>query len=256
VLPGYFTPGNMGFAELRNSRGATLYFLPWQGRTIVGSTDKKCDATSSPAVTEDEIDGLIQQTLVEHGYASREELRVAVEAEGFTWESYRSFLADRERVNRFQGLVLRNRVTISDDEAMENEITLLMGGQVAYTPKVYTTDESGAAVEVEAEFTEDPGKNDIIMKESGDPTGRNYAIQTEQRCIVSGQPVYMTEKQIEAGEPPLHPDYASERSRIVSTPSADGTWTHQLVTIEPVTAEAKPAVKKAPARRAPRKKTP
>jgi len=156
----------------------------------------------------------------------------------------------------FQRLWMRNAVTISDDEAMENEITLLMGGQVAYTPKVYTTDESGAAVEVEAEFTEDPGKNDIIMKESGDPTGRNYAIQTEQRCIVSGQPVYMTEKQIEAGEPPLHPDYASERSRIVSTPSADGTWTHQLVTIEPVTAEAKPAVKKAPARRAPRKKTP
>ena len=156
----------------------------------------------------------------------------------------------------FQRLWMRNAVTVSDDERMENEITLLMGGQVAYTPKVYTTDESGAVIEVEAEFTEDPGKNDIIMKESGDPTGRNYAIQTEQRCIVSGQPVYMTEKQIEAGEPPLHPDYASERSRIVSTPSADGTWTHQLVTIEPVTAEAKPAVKKAPARRAPRKKTP
>ena len=156
----------------------------------------------------------------------------------------------------FQRLWMRNAVTVSDDERMENEITLLMGGQVAYTPKVYTTDESGAVIEVEAEFTEDPGKNDIVMKESGDPTGRNYAIQTEQRCIVSGQPVYMTEKQIEAGEPPLHPDYASERSRIVSTPSADGTWTHQLVTIEPVTAEAKPAVKKAPARRAPRKKTP
>jgi parvulin-like peptidyl-prolyl isomerase len=70
-------------------------------------------------ITADEIDGLIQQTLVEHGYASREELRVAVEAEGFTWESYRSFLADRERVNRFQGLVLRNRVTISDDEVKD-----------------------------------------------------------------------------------------------------------------------------------------
>jgi len=156
----------------------------------------------------------------------------------------------------FQRLWMRNAVSISDDERMENEITLLMGGQVAYTPKVYTTDESGAAIEVEVEFTEDPGKNDIVMRESGDPTGRDYSIHTEQRCVVSGQPVYMTEKQIEAGEPPLHPDYASERSRIVSTPSADGTWTHQLVTIEPVTAEAKPAVKKAPARRAPRKKTP
>lgn len=61
VLPGYFTPGNMGFAELRTSRGATLYFLPWLGHTIVGSTDKKCDAKSSPAVSEDEIQYLVNE---------------------------------------------------------------------------------------------------------------------------------------------------------------------------------------------------
>ncbi|KAL1521617.1 hypothetical protein AB1Y20_021276 [Prymnesium parvum] len=61
VLPGYFTPGNMGFAELRTSRGATMYFLPWLGHTIVGSTDKKCDATSSPAVSEDEIQYLVNE---------------------------------------------------------------------------------------------------------------------------------------------------------------------------------------------------
>jgi len=61
VLPGYFTPGGMGFAELRTSRGATMYFLPWLGGTIVGSTDKKCDATSSPHVTEDEIQYLVNE---------------------------------------------------------------------------------------------------------------------------------------------------------------------------------------------------
>ena len=48
VLPGYFTPGGMGFAELRTSRGATMYFLPWQGCTVVGSTDKKCTAHHPP----------------------------------------------------------------------------------------------------------------------------------------------------------------------------------------------------------------
>jgi len=61
VLPGYFTPGGMGFAELRTSRGATMYFLPWLGNTIVGSTDKKCDATSSPEVAEDEIQYLVNE---------------------------------------------------------------------------------------------------------------------------------------------------------------------------------------------------
>lgn len=156
----------------------------------------------------------------------------------------------------FQRLWMRNAVSISDDEAMENEITLLMGGQVAYVPKVYTTDKSGAPVEVEAALTEDPASKDIIMKESGDPLGRDYVIQTEQKCVVSGLPVYMTQAQIDGGEPPLHPDYASEKGRIVSTPSSDGTWTHQLVTIEPVTPVATPAAKKAPAKKAaPRKRT-
>jgi len=61
VLPGYFTPAGMGLCNLRTKRGATMYFLPWQGHTIVGSTDKKCDATSSPAVTEDEIQYLVNE---------------------------------------------------------------------------------------------------------------------------------------------------------------------------------------------------
>jgi hypothetical protein len=129
----------------------------------------------------------------------------------------------------FQRLWMRNAVSISDDESMENEITLLMGGQVALTPKVYTVDDKGEAIEVEPEFTEDPANRDMVFKESGDPTGRDYSLQSEYKCLVSGQTVYMTQKQIDEGEPPLHPDYASERSRIVSTPLPDGTWTHQLV---------------------------
>lgn len=155
----------------------------------------------------------------------------------------------------FQRLWMRKAISISDDEAMENEITLLMGGQVAVPVKVYTTDDTGKQIEVEVEVTEDPGKRDIIFTESGDPTGRDYSIQTEQRCLISGKPVYMTQRQIDEGEPPLHPDYASERSRIASTPSADGTWTHQVVQVEPVKKAAAPAAKKTPAKRAPRKST-
>ena len=153
----------------------------------------------------------------------------------------------------FQRLWMRNAVSISDDEKMESEITLLMGGQVAYTPKVYTVDKDGKAIEVEAAMTENPASRDIVMKESGDPSGRDYSIQTEQRCLISGQPVYMTQKQIDEGEPPLHPDYAGERSRVVSTPHPDGTWSHQVVQIEPVKKATAPAAKKTPAKRTPRK---
>jgi hypothetical protein len=155
----------------------------------------------------------------------------------------------------FQRLWMRRGITISDDEAMENEITLLMGGQVASVPKVYTVDKTGAPVEVEAVMTEDPHSQDLVFTESGDPTGRDYTVHTPLKCVISGQPVYMTQKQIDDGEPPLHPDYAGEKSRIVSTPQPDGTWTHQLVQIEPVTKPA-PAAKKTPAKKAaPRKST-
>lgn len=154
----------------------------------------------------------------------------------------------------FQRLWMRNAVSISDDERMENEITLLMGGQVAYAPKVITVDETGNQIEVEAELTENPASKDIVMKESGDPTGRDYSIQSEQKCLISGQAVYMTQAQIDAGEPPLHPDHASERSRIASTPQPDGTWTHQLVQVESVK-KAAPAASKTPAKKAPRKAT-
>ena len=155
----------------------------------------------------------------------------------------------------FQRLWMRNAVSISDDEKMENEITLLMGGQVAFVPKVYTVDDKGEAIEVEAEMTEDPANRDMVFKESGDPTGRDYSLQSEYKCLVSGQTVYMTQKQIDDGEPPLHADHAGEKSRIVSTPQPDGTWTHQLVQIEPV-AKPAPAAKKTPAKKAaPRKST-
>ena len=154
----------------------------------------------------------------------------------------------------FQRLWMRNAVSISDDDKMENEITLLMGGQVAYVPKVVTVGPDNKAVEVTAEMTEDPHNQDMVFKESGDPTGRDYSLQSEYKCLVSGQTVYMTQKQIDDGEPPLHPDHASERSRIVSTPKPDGTWTHQLVTIE--APAPKPVAKKTPAKKAaPRKST-
>ena len=93
-----------------------------------------------------------------------EEVSFELEPAGYD-DSIRIVPKECLNVPGFQRLWMRRAVTISDDEEMENEITLLMGGQVAYTPKVYTVGKDGAPVEVDAEFTEDPGKRDIVMKE-------------------------------------------------------------------------------------------
>ena len=61
VLPGYYSPSEMGLADMRTSRGAFLFFLPWKGATVVGTTDKKEPAQTSPHVDEDEIQYLLNE---------------------------------------------------------------------------------------------------------------------------------------------------------------------------------------------------
>ena len=61
MLPGYYSPQGMGLADLRTSRGAFLFFLPWKGHTVVGTTDTKSPAQTSPGVSEDEIQYLLNE---------------------------------------------------------------------------------------------------------------------------------------------------------------------------------------------------
>ena len=133
----------------------------------------------------------------------------------------------------FQRLWMRRAIIISDDEAMESEITLLMGGQVAVTPKVYTVDKDGKPLEVDAVLTENPASRDIIFKETGDPAAsRGYAIESANKCLVCGSATMLQQKFLDEGEPPLCQDHTGDKGRIVSTPQPDGTWNHQVATIE------------------------
>ena len=41
VLPSYYCPGGIGMLDINTSDGRFLFFLPWQGSTLVGTTDRK-----------------------------------------------------------------------------------------------------------------------------------------------------------------------------------------------------------------------
>ena len=41
VLPGYYCPSGMGMLDINTSDGRFLFFLPWEGSTLVGTTDVK-----------------------------------------------------------------------------------------------------------------------------------------------------------------------------------------------------------------------
>jgi parvulin-like peptidyl-prolyl isomerase len=64
----------------------------------------------------EDVDDVIDQTLKQYDFPDREALRAEVERGGMTWDAYRSQLTDRERVQRFQQLVLAPRVHVPDDE--------------------------------------------------------------------------------------------------------------------------------------------
>ncbi|XP_024939143.1 glycerol-3-phosphate dehydrogenase, mitochondrial isoform X1 [Cephus cinctus] len=61
VLPGYYSPEQMGLLDPATSDGRVIFFLPWQKQTIAGTTDLPCQVTHNPRPTEDEIMFILQE---------------------------------------------------------------------------------------------------------------------------------------------------------------------------------------------------
>jgi len=61
VLPPYFCPRHMGLVDMMTSRGSFLFFLPWEGYTLVGTTDVKSEPDLHHEVPEDEIQFLVNE---------------------------------------------------------------------------------------------------------------------------------------------------------------------------------------------------
>ena len=136
----------------------------------------------------------------------------------------------------FQRLWMKKAISISDDEEMEHEITLLMGGQVQVDgPKpVQVQKEDGTWVEETPAVMENPTSRDISVSVDTDPNSRTFGQAKTTTCLIGGETVFQTQKSLDEGEPPLCETHRSESHRVVSTPSADGTWEHRMATIEPV----------------------
>ena len=90
VLPGYFAPKDMGLLDYNTSDGRFLFFLPWQGSVIVGTTDKKCDAETLPYPPEEEIQWMMKEV---EKYLSHD-LKVRRSDVLSAWRGWRPLAAD------------------------------------------------------------------------------------------------------------------------------------------------------------------
>ncbi|PSK34426.1 Glycerol-3-phosphate dehydrogenase, mitochondrial [Elsinoe australis] len=61
ILPGYYSPSNMGLIDPATSDGRVIFFLPWQGNTIAGTTDAPCDINQNPIAGEEEINWILSE---------------------------------------------------------------------------------------------------------------------------------------------------------------------------------------------------
>lgn len=61
VIPGHYAPNNFGLVDMSTSDGRFLFFLPWEGHVLIGTTDHASEPTMRPRPSEEEIQWLLAE---------------------------------------------------------------------------------------------------------------------------------------------------------------------------------------------------
>ncbi|XP_078259988.1 glycerol-3-phosphate dehydrogenase, mitochondrial [Rhinoraja longicauda] len=61
VLPGYYSHETMGLLDPATSDGRIIFFLPWEGMVIAGTTDRPTEVTTKPIPHEEEINFILSE---------------------------------------------------------------------------------------------------------------------------------------------------------------------------------------------------
>ncbi|CAG8437526.1 1712_t:CDS:2 [Acaulospora morrowiae] len=61
VLPNYYSPRKMGLLDPQTSDGRVIFFLPWEGATLAGTTDSPTELTYNPMPKEEEIQWILEE---------------------------------------------------------------------------------------------------------------------------------------------------------------------------------------------------
>uniref|UniRef100_A0A671NBD0 Glycerol-3-phosphate dehydrogenase, mitochondrial n=1 Tax=Sinocyclocheilus anshuiensis TaxID=1608454 RepID=A0A671NBD0_9TELE len=61
VIPGYYSPDNMGLLDPATSDGRVIFFLPWEKMTVAGTTDTPTEVTAHPIPVEDDINFILSE---------------------------------------------------------------------------------------------------------------------------------------------------------------------------------------------------
>ncbi|KAI8328917.1 FAD dependent oxidoreductase-domain-containing protein [Chlamydoabsidia padenii] len=119
ILPNYYSPRNMGLLDPATSDGRVIFFLPWQGNTIAGTTDSPTEVTQNPMPKEDEVQWILEE--VSH-YLSPD-VKVRRSDVLAAWSGIRPLVRDPHAKNT-QSLVRNHMINVS-----ENKLITIAGGK-------------------------------------------------------------------------------------------------------------------------------
>ena len=109
ILPGYYSPANMGLIDPSTSDGRVIFFLPWQGNTIAGTTDAPTSISQNPIAGEKEIDWILSEI---RGYLAPD-INVRRGDVLAAWSGIRPLVRDPKAKNT-ESLVRNHLITVSE----------------------------------------------------------------------------------------------------------------------------------------------
>ncbi|KAJ5281944.1 FAD dependent oxidoreductase-domain-containing protein [Penicillium angulare] len=108
ILPGYYSPENMGLIDPSTSDGRVIFFLPWQGNTIAGTTDAPTEITPHPEPSEKDINWILSEI---RGYLAPD-INVDRSDVLAAWSGIRPLVRDPAKTSS-QALVRNHLISVS-----------------------------------------------------------------------------------------------------------------------------------------------
>lgn len=109
ILPGYYSPLKMGLIDPATSDGRVIFFLPWQGNTIAGTTDAPTEISPNPVAGEEEINWILSEI---RGYLAPD-INVRRGDVLAAWSGIRPLVRDPKSKNT-ESLVRNHLITVSE----------------------------------------------------------------------------------------------------------------------------------------------
>ncbi|EAW22990.1 glycerol-3-phosphate dehydrogenase GUT2 [Aspergillus fischeri NRRL 181] len=108
ILPGYYSPSKMGLIDPSTSDGRVIFFLPWQGNTIAGTTDQPTEITTQPEPSEKDINWILSEV---RGYLAPD---INVERSDVlaAWSGIRPLVRD-PKIKSSEALVRNHLISVS-----------------------------------------------------------------------------------------------------------------------------------------------